>query len=236
MISCEQFISQLSNYLDGQVDVNWQRQMAEHSRHCAPCEVVLETTRKTVQMIGQEEYFDIPSGVSDRIHLAIDRMLSDSVPIPARPAVKTPLSSWFIGLFRPVRLAIASAALVAVLVVGWSLLTTTTVYGWLIDAHCAHDYRGRTAAQHPVGCNLGEGCKEFGWGVMMSSGQYLKFDAAGDQRARHILETTKLTQDLEIQVTGRREGNEFVVRRMTVLENGAIRSAQNGPSIVLASR
>jgi hypothetical protein len=130
---------------------------------------------------------------------------------------------------------LVSGGLAAALVVGFFAASGTTVYGWLIDAHCAHYFRGSAAAEHPVGCNLGEGCRDVGWGVMTSSGEYLKFDPSGDQTALKILQTTSATKDLEIRVTGRKRGTEFVVRRMAVVNGGEARTAEFSQVLLFAS-
>lgn len=59
-LSCKQVTHELSNYIDGQLDPEMRRQIAEHLSLCNRCTVVLDTVRKLLYVVGDENMFVIP--------------------------------------------------------------------------------------------------------------------------------------------------------------------------------
>ncbi|MGH9394928.1 MAG: hypothetical protein ACRD1E_12210, partial [Terriglobales bacterium] len=70
-ITCEQFLAALADYLDSDSTATMAPGLAEavreHSQICAPCLVVLDTTRETIRMVGSSRLFEIPDGASQRL-------------------------------------------------------------------------------------------------------------------------------------------------------------------------
>jgi hypothetical protein len=75
MISCHEVLRELSNYIDNDLDPKLLAAMEEHLRGCRRCSILLDTTQKTVYVIGDERIFEVPAGFSDRLHKLIDKQL-----------------------------------------------------------------------------------------------------------------------------------------------------------------
>lgn len=73
MITCQEFIAQVAAFIDGELDADWYQRIVAHSHICPKCVVVLDTMRQTVRIAGSEEIFDLPAGVSSRLHAAVER-------------------------------------------------------------------------------------------------------------------------------------------------------------------
>ena len=65
--NCEQVWRQISNYVDGDVDVGLRAAMDEHFRACTKCASVLAGTRNVVALYGDERMIEVPAGFSSRL-------------------------------------------------------------------------------------------------------------------------------------------------------------------------
>jgi hypothetical protein len=59
-LGCKQVTHELSNYIDGQLDPEMRRQIAEHLSLCNRCAVLLDTLRKLLSIVEDENMFVIP--------------------------------------------------------------------------------------------------------------------------------------------------------------------------------
>lgn len=169
-ISCREFLTRVSDFLDSEGDAPWRRAVEEHCRACPNCAVVLDSTRQTVRILGDEEVFALPAGVSERWHAALDQSLAKRVaPNPGQtsdrasgdPAAPLPAPvdsavPELVAAGRPTRRAfpaprrsglssgwLLAAALILIALGGfdwWRQVRVRTWNGWLIDAHCAARY------------------------------------------------------------------------------------------------
>lgn len=67
MIRCEDVLREISNYLDQDVPLELRRQIEEHLDACDNCHVLVNTTRKTISLVGGSNVFEIPASVSERL-------------------------------------------------------------------------------------------------------------------------------------------------------------------------
>ena len=67
MISCEEVLQEVSNYIDAEVTEDLRRQIEEHLRGCHNCTVLVSTTRKTVSLVSSSRILELPSGASQRL-------------------------------------------------------------------------------------------------------------------------------------------------------------------------
>jgi anti-sigma factor RsiW len=74
-LKCKDVIKELSNYLDGEVDPNLVAEIERHIAHCEDCRLVVDTTRKTVQIFCNSEPLPLESDVRDRLHKALESRL-----------------------------------------------------------------------------------------------------------------------------------------------------------------
>ena len=67
MISCEDVLREVSNYIDTEVTEDLRRQIEEHLRACHNCTVLVSTTRKTVSLVSCSRILELPTGASQRL-------------------------------------------------------------------------------------------------------------------------------------------------------------------------
>jgi hypothetical protein len=76
MVTCEQVLKEVSNFLDDDVDSGLRAEIIEHLRGCHRCSVLVDTTRKVIYLAGDDRIFQLPIGYSKRLHDLIDKQLS----------------------------------------------------------------------------------------------------------------------------------------------------------------
>jgi anti-sigma factor RsiW len=64
---CRQVVDKISEYLDGGLDPEMVRELERHLEHCEDCRVVVDTTRKTVEIFYHTEPAPLPHDVRDRL-------------------------------------------------------------------------------------------------------------------------------------------------------------------------
>jgi len=67
MITCEEVLRELSNYLDEELTPELRAQVQEHLRGCRNCTVLVNTTRKTLTLVADHFVSELPHGVSERL-------------------------------------------------------------------------------------------------------------------------------------------------------------------------
>jgi hypothetical protein len=60
MITCDEFMAELGNYLERDVAYEVRRQLEHHLSHCQTCQVVYDSTLKTVKIVTDSGSFDLP--------------------------------------------------------------------------------------------------------------------------------------------------------------------------------
>lgn len=59
MITCDEFMAELGNYLDEDVAAEVRQQLEQHRSHCQTCQVVYDSTLKTVKIVTDSGSFDL---------------------------------------------------------------------------------------------------------------------------------------------------------------------------------
>ena len=98
VVHCEHVWSEISNYVDGEVDPTLRAAMEEHFKGCKHCTAVLDGTRNVVQLYGDDRLFELPAGFSQRLRRRIAQEAASS-------GFRNARSLWM--------LAVAATALVA---------------------------------------------------------------------------------------------------------------------------
>jgi hypothetical protein len=70
-MTCTEFLTILDDVLDESIAVETRTEIELHLRQCGHCEVVLNTTRKTIEIFQCHEVYELPAEVSERLHSAI---------------------------------------------------------------------------------------------------------------------------------------------------------------------
>jgi len=76
LLTCKQFMQELSDYLDESVDAATRQELERHINECPNCWVVADTTRRTVQIYKGMDPFPVPADVQSRLMSALDRKMA----------------------------------------------------------------------------------------------------------------------------------------------------------------
>ena len=60
MITCKEFMADFGDYWEGEVAADMRRQMDGHLSHCSTCQVVWDSTGKTLRIVTESGSFDLP--------------------------------------------------------------------------------------------------------------------------------------------------------------------------------
>lgn len=73
LVTCKDFLSELSDYLDESVQGSLRQELEAHLKECPNCYVVCDTTKKTIQIYRGTEPMPVPVEVHDRLLAAVRR-------------------------------------------------------------------------------------------------------------------------------------------------------------------
>jgi anti-sigma factor RsiW len=77
--NCKKIIIELTSYLDGTLDARMKLDLEQHLSRCQNCRIVVDTTRKTIQIFCGSEPLPLPEDVRERLHAALlERFRRDS--------------------------------------------------------------------------------------------------------------------------------------------------------------
>ena len=76
-MNCKGLVRELSEYLDGNLDPTLAQELARHLEHCEDCRLVVDTTRKTIEIYCNTEPLPLPSGVRERLERALSEKLRE---------------------------------------------------------------------------------------------------------------------------------------------------------------
>lgn len=60
MISCTDFMAEMGSYLDGEAAAELRAHLEIHLAHCQSCQVIYDSTRKTLQIVTDSGCFELP--------------------------------------------------------------------------------------------------------------------------------------------------------------------------------
>ncbi|AEU37481.1 anti-sigma factor [Granulicella mallensis] len=71
-MNCTDFLAKLTDYFDGQIiDAELLAEVKEHLGTCHHCEVVVDTTRKTIDVYRGHQPYEFPEELSERLRAAV---------------------------------------------------------------------------------------------------------------------------------------------------------------------
>ena len=76
MLTCKDFLKELSDYLDESTDAELRTKLEQHMNKCPNCWVIADTTRKTIQIYKGMEPYPIPADVEARLMLALEKKMA----------------------------------------------------------------------------------------------------------------------------------------------------------------
>ena len=76
MLTCKDFLAELSDYLDERIDAELRAKLEQHITECPNCWVIADTTKKTIQIYKGMEPYPIPSDVETRLMKALEKKMA----------------------------------------------------------------------------------------------------------------------------------------------------------------
>lgn len=74
-MNCRSIVKELTNYLDEALDSTLKASIEKHLEHCEDCRVVVDTTKKTIQIFCNSEPAPLPEDTRTRLREALERRL-----------------------------------------------------------------------------------------------------------------------------------------------------------------
>ena len=76
LLTCKDFLHELSDYLDESIDAELRAKLEKHITECPNCWVIADTTRKTVQIYKGMDSYPIPHEVEQRLMQALEKKMA----------------------------------------------------------------------------------------------------------------------------------------------------------------
>lgn len=76
MLTCKQFLQELNDYLDPSTDPATKCHLEKHVSECPNCFVIVDTTKKTLQVYKGLEPQTIPDEVKSRLWKALEKKMA----------------------------------------------------------------------------------------------------------------------------------------------------------------
>jgi hypothetical protein len=70
-VNCKDFLNELTDYLDGTISVTVREELDEHLHWCRDCHVVLNTTKKTIEIYRDNRLYELPEKLRNQLQDAI---------------------------------------------------------------------------------------------------------------------------------------------------------------------
>ena len=80
LLTCNDFLKELSDYLDESVEGKIRQELETHITECPNCWVMLDTTKKTLQIYKGLEPEPLPSELHSRLMTALDNRIAGHNP------------------------------------------------------------------------------------------------------------------------------------------------------------
>ena len=76
MLTCKEFLQELTDYLDENVDAEIRARLEQHILECPNCWVVCDTTKKTIRIYKGMETHAISPEIESRLLAALERKMA----------------------------------------------------------------------------------------------------------------------------------------------------------------
>ncbi|HKS81779.1 MAG TPA: zf-HC2 domain-containing protein [Candidatus Acidoferrales bacterium] len=74
-MNCKTVVVELENYLDKELDPSLRASIEEHLAKCKKCRLIVDTTKKTVEIYCNSEPAPLPADTRKRLHEALAQRL-----------------------------------------------------------------------------------------------------------------------------------------------------------------
>ena len=76
MLTCKQFLEELTDYLDEKTDPELRQKLEQHISDCPNCWVICDTTKKTIQIYKGMDPVSIAPDIHDRLMAALEQKMA----------------------------------------------------------------------------------------------------------------------------------------------------------------
>ena len=87
MLTCKEFLQELTDYLDSTVDAELRRKLEAHINECPNCFVILDTTQRTIKVYKGMEPQALPPEVHIRLMKAVERKMAATKSAAQKPVL-----------------------------------------------------------------------------------------------------------------------------------------------------
>jgi anti-sigma factor RsiW len=70
-VNCKDFLQELTDYLDGNISAAVRAELDDHLIWCRECHVVLNTTKKTIEIYRDNQLYELPEKLRTQLQQAI---------------------------------------------------------------------------------------------------------------------------------------------------------------------
>jgi len=81
-VNCTDFLAKLTDYFDGHIDPALLAEVKEHIGCCHHCEVVVDTTRKTIEVYRGNQTYELPEDLHLRMKDAVMKRCLETGRLP----------------------------------------------------------------------------------------------------------------------------------------------------------
>jgi hypothetical protein len=76
LLTCKQFLEELSDYLDEKTDPALRQKLEQHINDCPNCWVICDTTKKTIRIYRGMDPVPIPPEIHSRLMSAVEQKMA----------------------------------------------------------------------------------------------------------------------------------------------------------------
>jgi Putative zinc-finger len=80
LLTCKQFLQELNDFLDPNTDRDMKLKLQAHVNECPNCFVIVDTTRKTLEVYKGMEPQAVPENVKTRLWAALEKKMAARKP------------------------------------------------------------------------------------------------------------------------------------------------------------
>jgi anti-sigma factor RsiW len=81
-VNCTDFLAKLTDYFDGHIDPDLLHEVKQHIGTCHHCEVVVDTTRKTIEVYRGNQTYELPEDLHLRMKAAVMKRCLETGRLP----------------------------------------------------------------------------------------------------------------------------------------------------------
>lgn len=82
MMKCQEILAALSDYIDGDLDLELCRALQKHLADCNPCRLVVDSVRHTITLYKSGRPVELPAELCERLRRALKERWELEFPAP----------------------------------------------------------------------------------------------------------------------------------------------------------